>query len=192
MQIRTLRTLLTLTTIMVVLDALFLPTLLACAWSGVAWYLDNFIMINRGMIGFKIATAIVFGSWIYVAGRTLIAAGYDDCEFTPAARIWWFAVPIANFYMPFKGMRELWNASHGVEDYGANAPLVTLWWAAYLLVMLASWIAIFMTDPNSSAGALILVPFPLLRAIAAILMIHRITKALSEGPRSDRLEEVFA
>ena len=191
MQIRTLRTVAALTTIMVVVDALFLPALLAAAWGGADWYLDNFIATNRVMIGFKVATMIVFALWIYVAGRTLAAAGYGDCEFSPGSRIWWFLVPIANFYMPFKGMRELWNASHGVEDYQANAPLVTSWWAAYLLVLLSSWAVLLMTDA-SGAGALIAIPFLLVRAVLAILMIHRITGALSAGPRSGRLEEVFA
>lgn len=29
-------------------------------------------------------------------------------------------------------MRELWNASHGKVDLGANPPLVVLWWSLWL------------------------------------------------------------
>lgn len=81
----------------------------------------------------RLATFVVFGRWIYVAGSNLVAVGMEDLEFTPAARIWWFAVPFANFFKPYQGMLELWNASRGTWPHNQTAPLPAVWWACWLI-----------------------------------------------------------
>lgn len=83
-------------------------------------------------------TMIVFGIWIYRAGKNLVAEGCERLEFTPAARIWWFAVPFANLIMPYRGMRELWNASRGQPFYGKDQPILIVWWAIWLAAWLLS------------------------------------------------------
>jgi hypothetical protein len=144
----------------------------------------------------RLATIILFSIWIYQAGKNLVLAGYQDLEFTPGSRIWWFAVPFANLVMPFKGMRELWNASHGETAYGQNNTLVSVWWALWILNGLAGLIFRLVTMGSDRSGSNSISPWidsigSVALATAAILLIIRIARAQRRlgGPA---LEEVFA
>lgn len=121
MQINTLRTLTAVVSIMVVIDALWTPVVLGIVYVFPTVFNDYILPIADGVDAsamiFRILTVIAFATWIYIAGKNLIAAGYEDLEFSPASRIWWFAVPIATWFKPYQGMRELWNASHGSDAY---------------------------------------------------------------------------
>jgi hypothetical protein len=136
MALRDLRLLTAILAVMIVIDALLNPAVLL--WAAVLP--DAFLSlvtpvastVDGGVLVFKIATMIVFSYWIYVAGQNLVEADIEDLDFTPASRIWWFAVPIASFFKPFQGMRELWNASRGTLPYDTNDSLVATWWALWL------------------------------------------------------------
>lgn len=141
-----------------------------------------------------IATAIIFARWIYVAGTNVIALGHEDLDFTPASRIWWFAVPIANLFKPFKAMRELWNASHGELQYSRGSPLVTLWWALWLGAALTLSFAGFVVgaDPIVRTDLLSWIDAAVNFAScgAAIPLVRRITVA-QRRPASGELAAVF-
>lgn len=182
-------------TAMVVIDALLGPAVLLLALlfpesfdAVVAPIADA---LDLGLTGFTVLTWIVFATWIYVAGRNLVAAGYEGLAFSPASRIWWFAVPIANLVMPYQGMRELWNASHGNAEYSENQSLVGVWWALWLGGNLAASAIAFAlgpdggTTPHWFAGAIGIV-----QAAAAILLLRGIASAQA-NLLPDNLEEVF-
>jgi hypothetical protein len=196
MHVRSLGTLTTIVSAMVVLDALITPAILS--WGALlpesytATILPIADQVDLATICLRIATLIVFGRWIYVAGDNLKRAGYDDLEFTPASRIWWFAVPFACLVKPFQGMRELWNASHGNSNYQEGNGLVSTWWALWLLGTLVTLVTNRMASTESGT-----MPYwidaaaglPL--AAVAILMIHRIAEAQT-GLAQPALAEVFA
>ena len=100
MGIRNLRSLTAFVVAMVVINAAISPVILA--WSFV--HLESLqdivgpiaTEVDYASIGFHYLTVIVFSVWIYQAGQNLIAAGFEDLEFTPGSRIWWFAVPVAS------------------------------------------------------------------------------------------------
>lgn len=197
MEIHDLRGLTLAVCIMVVIDALAMPIILLAGLLFPDAYIDNVTpvagQVDLATLLLSLLTAIVFCRWIYVAGSNLIAAGYDDLEFTPAARIWWFAVPIACLFKPFQGMRELWNASHGESYYAEGNPLVATWWALWLLATVVNSITGFVAGSPDSGTApywiqsIIAIPL----AAVAILMIRRIAEAQRQlsGPQ---LAEVFA
>lgn len=181
--------------ILVVIEAITRPTLLA--WSTFA--LDSYTSVilssaetfDRAIIGFYILTLAVFGRWIYVAGRNLRAAGLDGLQFTPASRIWWFAVPFANFVMPFRGMRELWNASHGEADYAVNHWLVTGWWALWL----GNGIVSYLTGRFGAQSDFLLIFesfVGLVLAGVAIVLVRRISASQLSLSTAPDLAEVFA
>lgn len=151
------------------------------------------VMFTFAAIGITLLTWILFGRWIYLAGQNLVEAGYQDLEFTPAARIWWFAIPIANLYRPFQGMRELWNASHGNQDYfSETAPLVAIWWALWLLSgFVGLGLGLFAGSESGLTPDWISVAIEVALAVVAIMMIRRIAEAQTQ--LSDPgLAEVFA
>ncbi|WP_163360139.1 DUF4328 domain-containing protein, partial [Enterobacter hormaechei] len=76
------------------------------------------VEVKMDMLIWTLLTMCVFAWWIFRAGKNLVALGYVSLAFTPAVRIWWFLVPLANLVIPYHGMRELWNASHGKADLG--------------------------------------------------------------------------
>lgn len=197
MPIRNLRPLTILVGGMVTIGAAWTPIVLGTALAAPAAFAAHITPIAQSVdlaqSLFKVATMVVFGTWIYLAGQNLLAAGIDDLQFTPAARIWWFAVPVANLFKPFEGMRELWNASHQHHPYSENGPLVSLWWACYLLVSFARLILRLLTGPAGSPGgeAWALVAVELGLAITAILLIWRIAQA-QLGLRGERLSAIFA
>jgi hypothetical protein len=196
MELRDLRPLTLVVSVMVAINALITPMILG--WSALSP--DTFDVhitpvadaVDGTAMLFKLATIIVFGRWIYMAGRNLVDAGYQDLEFTPAARIWWFAVPFANFVMPFRGMRELWNASHGEGDYTVDNGLVGAWWALWLGQTVAVIILRVSAGPDAGAGPLWFQSAAyVVLSIVAIALIRRIAKAQTKLGAGE-LAEVFA
>jgi len=194
--IRDLRSLTAILALMIVIDALWNPIVLA--WAGIfspsfhAVVLPVASMVDGVAAVVKFATMILFSFWIYVAGRNLIAADVPDLEFTPASRIWWFAVPIASFFKPYQGMRELWNASHDVAPYDINDNLVATWWALWLLSLFGGS-ALGLASSSDSSRVLLWASCALhiVLGIAAILVIRGIAEAQVKLDGSN-LAEVFA
>lgn len=112
-----------------------------------------------------IASSISFLLWFRRAYYNLIqinhfAAGYSDGW----AIGWWF-IPLANYYMPYKTMQEIWRGN--IEACGPNtnikypAAMLGIWWIAYLIRSVASMSVYFLASggPNN---------FTLLREIAIV------------------------
>lgn len=183
--------------IMVALDALATPVILLSALAAPEAYVANVVPVADAVDGaallFKLVTMIVFAWWIHTAGRNLLAAGYEDLEFSPASRIWWFAVPFANFVKPFQGMRELWNASHGNSDYTQGSGLVATWWALWLGSRLSRLVANGLAGESDSGTGPFWVEaaFDVPLAIVAILLIRGIARAQKQLAEP-ALVEVFA
>lgn len=181
---------------MVVIEALLKPGLLL--WLNVdhegllAFVGSDGSRIDSAMIGFFVLTAIVFSVWIYVAGKNLEATGLD-LEFTPASRVWWFAVPVANLFKPFQGMRELRNASHGSPNYDENNGLVTGWWAVWLGGNFLTYVTDKMAGAEAGTGPLWIVSvLGIAQAGFAIPLIVAIARAQGQDLHGANLDEVFA
>ncbi len=182
--------------VMVAIDALSAPLILASELlsSDAALLISSIaVEINAACVLFKFVTMIVFARWIYVAGANLLDAGYDDLEFSPGSRIWWFFVPVAALFKPFQGMRELWNASHGNTDYTEGNALVGTWWALWLIDRIAVYLGtmLYVPEDGTTAGLWIQGAIDIALASVAITMLRRITAAQA-GMSGPALEEVFA
>lgn len=195
MPIRNLKPLTYLVIVMVVIDALTVPAILSTL-NFAPFFFATVITpvateVDRISTVFKLATMVVFAWWIFRAGRNLVAFGYEDLNFTPAARIWWFAVPFANLVQPYYGMRELWNASHGKDTYDETVPLVAVWWGMWLA---NGFMALFF---QMMAGAQDMTLFWFQSAldiglvVVAIQLLRGITRAQG-ALRGPELSEVFA
>lgn len=197
MPIRDLRPLALVVAAMVVIDALWQPFILAYAGLFPAAFSVQVAPIASTVdivqFAFKILTMIVFGSWIYLAGVNLVNAGFGDLEFSPASRIWWFAVPIASLFRPFQGMRELWNASRDVWPHDSGDWLIGTWWGLWLLKGIAATIAGLANSHGSSGITDLWVTSFLGIAVAApaLALVRGITRAQAGFDQSS-LGEVFA
>jgi hypothetical protein len=80
--------------------------------------------------GLLVLTLILFMMWVHRANQNIRAFGAQDLKFTPGWAVGWFFVPIANLWMPFKVMSEIFRASGQPEEWQkqVNAPLLGRWW----------------------------------------------------------------
>lgn len=195
MEIRNLKPLMTLVIFLVAVDALGTPAVLALAQLTPAFFNANVTpMANDVDLAarlFKIVTMIVFSVWIYQAGRNLIALGYEDLSFTPGARIWWFAIPFANLVQPYLAMRELWNASHGKDQYDDTVPLIALWWGLWLANGFIGVILQLFAEADALTALWVQSAIDIGLAVVAIQLLRGITHA-QRRLRSPELSQVFA
>ncbi len=97
--------------------------------------------------------AVPIAGWIYRAHANLAGAGVDELQYSPGWSVGSFFVPLVNFVVPFRAMRELHNRSHGEGPWQAHAPVsdVTSWWscqiAATVVTAVAGLIALLATIP---------------------------------------------
>jgi len=89
-----------------------------------------------------IALAVAFLFWLHRASKNVPALGnpHSRVEFTPGWAVGWFFVPLANLFMPYKAVREVWEKSDPAiksEDDimftpPASAPLLLGWWVTWI------------------------------------------------------------
>ncbi|WP_404333413.1 DUF4328 domain-containing protein [Sphingomonas sp. MMS12-HWE2-04] len=196
MGVRDLRSLMRVVIVMVVLDALSTPAILVCAQLFPEHFTTTIApdasALDGAAVLLKLATYIIFAIWIYRAGKNLLAAGFSDLSFTPGTRIGWFAVPIANLFKPYQGMRELWNASHGETDYSIGNNLLGAWWALWLINNFLAYFVGLAAGEDAGTGALwFQSAVDAASAVTAILVVRGITEAQTKLGTTE-LAEVFA
>ncbi len=101
------------------------------------------LAIARLNLPLALIAIIVFQVWFYRTKRAVIEAGMVDPEYSPGLSVGCFYIPIANFILPFKAMRELWKGSVNPRDWKArqSSPLVGWWWASWVAYSLAPFAA---------------------------------------------------
>src|SRR6266446_8041100 len=76
--------------------------------------------------------AVLFLMWVYRANKNGRALGCAGMKYSPGSSVGWFFVPIANLFMPYWVLKEIWQASspmpHGGWRQTTVSPLLALWW----------------------------------------------------------------
>lgn len=91
-------------------------------------------------------TAIVFCLWVVRAAKNARALGAQGMSVSPGWCAGWFFVPIAFFFMPFKGVSEIYRASEpGVHPAnpegwkGVPVPgLLLAWWGFWVISLVVN------------------------------------------------------
>lgn len=103
---------------------------------------------------FFLLAVVPVAGWIYRAHANLREAGLDELNYTPGWTVGSYFMPLVNFVVPFRAMRELHNRSHGESEWQAHSPVadVSSWWSCHLAAMLvlsvATFVAMLATIPN--------------------------------------------
>lgn len=82
-----------------------------------------------------IAAGILILKWIHRANYNARQLGATDMTFTPGWSIGWYFVPVANLWMPYRAMKEIWKASANPQDW-KNEPVSSLlpwWWFLWIV-----------------------------------------------------------
>jgi hypothetical protein len=130
-----------------------------------------------------VATGITFLMWLYRADNNLVFNKVPGLKFTPFwAEAYWF-VPLVNLLMPYRVMKEVFNAS----DPNAQEPLtewslmpvpkmLPLWWGFWIADSLGTGIASRIMDHNLTMG----VGLQVLAMIFSIASARLAIKVVSE------------
>lgn len=137
-----------------------------------------------------VATAVAFLMWIHRAYRNLPALGAMGLDTTPGWAVGYFFIPIMNFFMPYRTVKEIWSKSAPADETGggfgwevpAKSPaIIGLWWLLWIFGNIVAQIHSRMLDGAETIGTLInasrigLVS-DLLWLVAAVLAISIIRK----------------
>lgn len=91
------------------------------------------------------------GRWIYLASSNAAHTVPSETRVRPGWAVGWYFVPIANFWMPFKAMREIWAASVGGGRLEVQVPSwFSAWWVAWVILTIADT---FGSNLGTSAAA---------------------------------------
>ena len=94
-----------------------------------------------------IAVVIPFLMWIYRASKNLLALGASKQNFSPNWAVWWWFIPIAHLWVPYRVTKEIWVESHP-EQLRPQA-WFTVWWATWIVSILLGYFSVL-----ASAGDL--------------------------------------
>lgn len=142
-----------------------------------------------------LVTSIIFvGMWIHRANLNLRQNGISELKFTPGWAVGWYFIPFANLVMPFRAMREIWNASlFSDRNLEESDPLLTRWWAFWLGGNIVSNVASRLDDGTGSGAAFATGFLGSLLLAGAAFSLYQIITAVTAA-QTDRLRytEVFA
>lgn len=116
------------------------------------------------------------GMWLHRAARNLRGLGRFGMQFSPAACVGWYFVPVANFWKPVQAMSEIWRASDPAADQGSwltgsrGTPLLAVWWSAWLLSSLVA-LGTFATMGQPTAAATVGLTSKGFLAVAAVAFV---------------------
>ncbi|HJR23546.1 MAG TPA: DUF4328 domain-containing protein [Dongiaceae bacterium] len=80
------------------------------------------------------ATVVLFAIWIHRMQSNTFALGVLDLQYTPAWAVGWNFVPIANLWIPYYVMREIWCANRNPTGWQFDTPsrFLIVWWLLWL------------------------------------------------------------
>lgn len=128
------------------------------------------------------ATVVLFAIWIHRMQSNTFSLGIMDLQYTPAWAVGWNFVPIANLWIPYQVMREIWCANRNPTGWQFDKPsrFLIVWW---LLWLASLGIYVHFWSDSGSAQAVLLreifdakvacarAAFGALSAIASLMLV---------------------
>lgn len=114
-------------------------------------------LLIASMAPLELAQAIVlcvavplFAIWVHRLQANGFALGIVGMRYTPAWAVGWYFVPIANLWMPYRVMQEIWCANRDPADwqYDTAPRLLIVWWLLWLASIVYVGISITYGTPR--------------------------------------------
>ena len=129
--------------------------------------------VNMLFLGLHAATAVAFIAWMYGASQNLAPLnGYDRRyqKYAPVHTIFWWFVPVAHLWQPYRVMKNIWNDTHGLAE-DASSKLLMLWWLFWLVSNAVGWVGWWeMFNPAASLEAVINTDYRTIASHACLLV----------------------
>ena len=149
-------------------------------------------------IAIYLATVVVFLMWLYRVSNNVAAFGAPR-QTSAGWAVGSFFVPIANLFIPYQAIKEIWNKSEPAADnsffYTASPPgFFPAWWGFWLASNVSSNIYFRMTMAEAPVEASVMVGIlsevlSMAAAFFAIKVIKEIDRRQEERARN--LQQVF-
>jgi hypothetical protein len=141
------------------------------------------------------ACAVLVLSWIYRTNANAHSFA-GEMSVSPGWAVGWFFVPIANWFKPYQGVRETWDASHeaaGQPDE-IGTPLLGWWWGLWLAFSIGNRVASRMLESSGGLdpSAVTIDLLVWLLALPLSLVLIRLMQRLSSAQRAAHRGGVFA
>jgi hypothetical protein len=96
------------------------------------------IEIAGGVLGLVVTGAnlgaiILVCRFTYRAMKNLWLIHAVGADTSPGWAVGWYFIPFANLVKPAQAMRQIWRASHEPRGGGDTPPLLSLWWACWII-----------------------------------------------------------
>lgn len=155
------------------------------------------LQVGLGLLAFGVyvATVVFFLMWLYRCCQNLMAFGQDKrpIGYSPGWTVGSFFVPIANLFVPYLAVKEVWQKSQPPEPisfaYLLSPPgYFIVWWLLWITSNIAGNVDIRMTlgEAPRDASAIVSVLSSVLSiaaAIFAILVVKEIDRRQEETGR---------
>ena len=158
---------------------------------------DEFSWTDKSALTFLALLASAFGfmisamAWVYRAHANIAEAGVRP-KFPPGKAVAAYLLPIANLFVPFEAMRELYNRSHGENEDFAHSPVddVTAWWTAMLvgLLILSAMLAKLFVDAATALVIMtplwmeyVIIAFSVVLLLGAAYLFSALTRKITRA-----------
>jgi hypothetical protein len=135
------------------------PTLTLVGAVGVLLYIIVFVV--AGFLSLR---------WVYRANANAHCLN-ADLEMSPGWNVGWFFVPIATWWKPYEGIRDVWRISANPENPGSveRASTLSWWWTFWVLTNIAGTVSFRLQMRATEVGTAILADaFDILSSIALV------------------------
>ncbi|MDQ6885331.1 MAG: DUF4328 domain-containing protein [Candidatus Dormibacteraeota bacterium] len=89
-------------------------------------------VVRFGDLPLLVLAAVSFLAWFARAYRNLPALGGQNLQWSPRSAVLWWFVPLANLFMPYRIMAEIWKVSSEGRHALAGRVLLLAWWLTWL------------------------------------------------------------
>ncbi len=80
-----------------------------------------------------VASLVINGAWIVNAARNAQELSPVPLSPSPGWCLGWFFIPIANLFMPYKGLTQTYRVTMGHLGYTSHAGWILTWWWIWIL-----------------------------------------------------------
>jgi hypothetical protein len=153
------------------------------------FFISDLLSFFVRMIGLvvSIVYVVLFFIWIYRLNKNLRTLSDMNMKFTPGWSVGWFFIPFANFFMPYRVVKELWHVCH--KDFEVSRAMVRMWWILYLMDSFAAGISSRLSWRANTAGeyatsaltSMFTEVFAILASIAVLALLTRLGTAYAKN-----------
>lgn len=144
-------------------------------------------------------TIVMFCFWTLGMARNTRALGAHGMKIAPGWAVGWYFVPIANLFMPYRAMKEIWKASKSPAAWQElrRGAILPWWWGLFLASSVlgnleARFTLLAKTMPQLTAATAVSMVSDIVYAascVVALVLVREVQAAQTRSARSQGLAE---